>query len=115
MWIIDFGRLSSQLVQVIAVKGRKMDLEGFSGQIGVHLSASLSHINPDIQRDSLFVLDAIIDQVPAVILDQHERLLPNCISQLNSGSLINEKVTLVQWRSDVLKRIVEDFGHCFCK
>ena len=83
------------------------------------LCCGLSHINSDIQLDSLKLLDDLVTTLPHMAAAKHDLLLPNCLDQVSfkSGggksnlanrsliSNVNEKVTALQWRTTVLKRV----------
>ena len=54
-----------------------------SALITAHLSCGLSHLDSDIQLDSLKLLDVMIDCSPLVIVRGHEQILPNCLDQVS--------------------------------
>ena len=95
--------------------------------ITAHLCCGLSHIDSDIQLDSLKLLDIIIDCSPLVIIQGHEQILPNCLDQVslkggknpnNSTQFqqrsvhknVNSKVSALQWRTQVLQRVLKIVG-----
>ena len=88
--------------------------------ISAHVCCGLSHINTDIQLDTLKLLDIIIESSPNVVIECHEKLLPNCLDQVslktktsNSSDMANRtlnqnvsgKITALKWRTDVLQRV----------
>ena len=88
--------------------------------ITAHLCCGLSHIDSDLQRDSLKLLDIIIDCSPIVVIRGHEQILPNCLDQVSLNAKSNNqiqqrslnknvssKVSALQWRTQVLQRALK--------
>jgi len=87
--------------------------------ITAHLCCGLSHIDADIQLDSLKLLDIIIDSSQLVVIRGHEQILPNCLDQVSLNAKNSEqmqrslhkkvsgKVSALQWRTQVLQRALK--------
>jgi len=88
--------------------------------ITAHLCCGLSHIDSDLQRDSLKLLDIIIDCSPIVVIRGHDQILPNCLDQVSLNAKSNNqiqqrslnknvssKVSALQWRTQVLQRALK--------
>ena len=93
-------------------------IDPLASLITAHLCCGLSHIDSDIQLDSLKLLDIILESCPNVVKLEHEQILPNCLDQvaLKSKSTdqmrslnknMNSKLTALQWRTEVLQRILQ--------
>ena len=91
-----------------------------SALITAHLCCGLSHIDSDLQRDSLKLLDIIIDCSPIVVIRGHEQILPNCLDQVSLNAKsdnqiqqrslnknVSSKVSALQWRTQVLQRALK--------
>jgi len=87
--------------------------------ITAHLCCGLSHIDSDIQLDSLKLLDIIMDSSQLVVIRGHEQILPNCLDQVSLNAKNNQqiqrslhknvsgKVSALQWRTQVLQRALK--------
>lgn len=106
------------LIQFIVGRVAQNQVVPLSNVITAHLCCGLSHIDTDIQLDSLKLLDIIIESSPLVIIEGHHQILPNCLDQValktrpsdQSRSLnknVNSKVTALQWRTEVLQRVLK--------
>lgn len=112
-------KVASGLLHFVLTNVEPLQLEPLYDIISAHVCCGLSHIDVDIQLDSLKLLDEIISAVPQLVASKHDQLLPNCLDQVSlrrgpsSGvthhrtlsSNMSDKLTAVQWRSDVLSRV----------
>ena len=92
-------------------------MEPLREAIGAHLCCGLSHIDPDIQRDALKVLDEVTAHAPRVVAACAAQVLPSCIEQIASSSSATEgnvirlksdlsnKVVMGAWRLSVFQRL----------
>ena len=111
---------SRALIQLILNKVPSNQMSPLNSIISAHVCCGLSHINTDIQLDTLKLLDIIIESSPNVVIECHEKLLPNCLDQVslktktsNSSDMANRtlnqnvsgKITALKWRTDVLQRV----------
>ena len=60
--------------------------------ITAHLCCGLSHIDSNIQLDSLKLLDIIMDSSQPVVIRGHEQILPNCLDQVSLNAKNNEQM-----------------------
>ena len=121
------------LLESILAQVNPSSLESLYPLISAHLCCGLSHINEDIQLESIRVLDSIIESQPEFIISHVHQILPNCMEQISitdsnsitPGSLykngekritdnkmgaklrnnINENVSSLHWRFLVIERI----------
>ena len=111
---------SRALIQLILNTVPSNQMSPLNSIISAHVCCGLSHINTDIQLDTLKLLDIIIESSPNVVIECHEKLLPNCLDQVslktktsNSSDMANRtlnqnvsgKITALKWRTDVLQRV----------
>ncbi len=114
--------LSRPLVSLILKQVKPDQVEPLYNSVCALLCCGLSHINSDIQLDSLKLLDDIVSALPQLAVAKYDALLPNCLDQVsmkmktksttnvnqNKRSLtvnMSEKVTALEWRTTVLKRV----------
>ena len=74
---------SRALIQLILNKVPSNQMSPLNSIISAHVCCGLSHINTDIQLDTLKLLDIIIESSPNVVIECHEKLLPNCLDQVS--------------------------------
>lgn len=84
------------------------------------LRCSMTHINLNIQEDSLILLDGLLEHVPDLVAENSDKILTNffmLISKLKTGSKhartiaenLQSKYTGVKWRIKVLIRLKKIF------
>ena len=121
------------LLESIVSQVNPSSLESLCPIISAHLCCGLSHIDDEIQLESIKVLDTLIQFQPAFILSHAHQILPNCLEQISnsdsnsisSGSTnnvsenrmksnksvaklrdnINANVSSLHWRFLVIERI----------
>ena len=121
------------LLESIVSQVNPSSLESLYPIISAHLCCGLSHIDDEIQLESIKVLDTLIQFQPAFILSHAHQILPNCLEQISnsdsnsisSGSTnnvsenrmksnksvaklrdnINANVSSLHWRFLVIERI----------
>ena len=121
------------LLESILTQVKPSSLESLYPIISAHLCCGLSHIDDEIQLESIKVLDTVIQFQPAFILTHAHQILPNCLEQISnsdsnsisSGSTnsasenrmksnksvtklrdnINANVSSLHWRFLVIERI----------
>ena len=112
---------SRSLIQSVLNKVPSQHLTPLNSVINAHVCCGLSHIDTNIQLDSLKLLDVIIESSPDLVIECHQRLLPNCLDQVSlkvnknnitgdaSNRTLNKnlsgKITALQWRTNVLQRV----------
>ncbi|XP_066483185.1 testis-expressed protein 10 isoform X1 [Tiliqua scincoides] len=109
------------LLQFLAPKVRAEHISPFFPLVSAHLSSAMTHISEGIQRDSLKVLDILLDQYPTLLMDRSSVLLNNFVELISHQQLSkqkngdklswkisvnpNSRVTSQQWRLNVLVRL----------
>uniref|UniRef100_A0A6J0UMD4 Testis-expressed protein 10 isoform X1 n=1 Tax=Pogona vitticeps TaxID=103695 RepID=A0A6J0UMD4_9SAUR len=110
------------LLQFLAPKIRAEHISPFFPLISAHLSSAMTHINEGIQEDSLKVLDILLAEYPALLMDRSSVLLNNFVELISHQQLSkqlknkekmcwmlsvnpNRRVTSQQWRLNVLIRL----------
>lgn len=118
---------SRSLIQSVLNKVPSQHLTPLNSVINAHVCCGLSHIDTNIQLDSLKLLDVIIESSPDLVIECHQKLLPNCLDQVslkvnknnissgnnapsnsNNRTLnknVSGKITALQWRTNVLQRV----------
>ncbi|XP_033110247.1 testis-expressed protein 10-like [Anneissia japonica] len=96
------------------------DMSPFMSVLIVYLCSAMTHINEDIQLDSLSILDLCLDFYPKLIVPHNKELLMNFVSQITRQRsmkpdfenadlelLVNpdRKMTSQSWRLKVLERL----------
>ena len=100
-----------EVLQTVLQNVQDEQVEPLSPMVCAHVCCGLSHIDTNIQLDSLKLLDIIIENCPKVMKNGHKSILPNCLDQVSLKSKstgdknINSKVTALQWRTEVLMRV----------
>ncbi|XP_064647270.1 testis-expressed protein 10-like [Lineus longissimus] len=110
-----------KLLNVLFPKTTASSLAPFFSVINAHLCCAMTHIDEQIQADSLNVVDILLKFYPSVLIDHCSQLLPNFINliskqtqkQTKSGSAgprrlsinPNTKVHAQKWRVKVLDRL----------
>jgi pre-rRNA-processing protein IPI1 len=74
------------LLESILSKVNSSALEPQYPVLCAHLCCGLSHIDDDIQLESIKVLDSIIESQPLFIVHHVNQILPNCIDQISTNS-----------------------------
>jgi pre-rRNA-processing protein IPI1 len=83
--------------------------------ISSHLRCAMTHINPNIQADSLLMLDIIATYIPSLLATDKDKIFSHfldMISRLRTESQpgrtltvnMSQKTTTVKWRNQVLER-----------
>ena len=95
-------------------------LRPFFPVISAHICCAMTHIQDDIQLDSLPLLDLCLELYPSLVISSTSQLLPNFIEQIShqsqsgNGSKAKERTLLVnpnsklsskKWRIKVLDRL----------
>ncbi|KAJ7313512.1 hypothetical protein JRQ81_004949 [Phrynocephalus forsythii] len=110
------------LLQFLAPKIRAEHISPFFPLMSAHLSSAMTHINEGIQEDSLKVLDILLAEYPALLMDRSSVLLNNFVELISHQQLSkqlknkekmcwmlsvnpNRRVTSQQWRLNVLVRL----------
>ena len=112
------------LIENILAQVNSSALEPQYPVLCAHLCCGLSHINDDIQLESIRVLDSIIDSQPLFIFYHINQILPNCMDQISTNSssstsvptkdsnggcqiqnLMKANISSLQWRYMVIERI----------
>ena len=105
------------LIHSILNKVPSQQLNPLYSIISAHLCCGLSHIDTDIQLDTLKLLDIVIESSPGLVVECHKQLLPNCLDQVSLKGKstdsanrtltknLSGKITALQWRTDVLQRV----------
>lgn len=109
------------LLQFLAPKVRVEHISPFFPLVSAHLSSAMTHISEGIQRDSLKVLDILLDQYPTLLMDCSSVLLNNFVELISHQQLSkqkngdklswkisvnpNSRVTSQHWRLNVLIRL----------
>jgi len=108
------GKILQTIFQLMTGNGNGSSamLEPLYDVISVHLCCALSHIDVSVQRGALRVLDTVIDRLPELVRRRSDQVLPNCLSQIavkggKLDSAMNDNVTSVQRRTEVIHRIVK--------
>lgn len=81
------------------------------------LRCAMTHIQPRIQEDSLFLLDVYLQYLPSLVLLNRDKIFPqflDMISKLRSETkpertltlTLNKQTTSTKWRTRVLMRLV---------
>lgn len=99
----------------VLFKVAESKLEPLFPVLTAHLSCCLTHIDPAIQQDGLNLIDSLVTTVPSFIAGNFSKILPDCLEQISKRSVdkskagvstnVSEKITALQWRTDVLKRV----------
>ena len=111
-------RIAARLViQLIVAHVRSDQIVPLSDSIIAYLCCGLSHIDSDVQLDALKLLDIIIESCPGVIANGFKQILPNCLDQVSlkskdsnrslSNNVNSAKLTALQWRTQVLQRVLK--------
>jgi len=84
-------------------------IQPLSSMIVAHLCCALSHLDFNIQLDGLKFLDIILDLCSIVVTMNSQLILPNCLNQIGlkskSSDKTNSKLTVLQWKTEVLQRV----------
>ncbi|XP_040571206.1 uncharacterized protein [Lepeophtheirus salmonis] len=110
----NVGKETSRLLLTIVTSVDSESLRPFYSILSAHLCCALSHIDQDVQMIGLRGLDEYIQAIPEFIQISYKQLLPGLLNQISVGKegirrLSNKvdcgKVTLLQWRTEVLERL----------
>ena len=121
------------ILEFMLTKVEPLTLESLYPLLCAHLCCGLSHIDSDIQFESIRILDTIIESQPQFVVHHRNQILPNCMNQISSSSQsssaqapsqndvkimgkssgmnigvhdhIGGDVSALQWRSMVIERI----------
>jgi len=117
-----------EILQALLSNVKCDKLEPLYPLLSAHLSCCLTNIQPSIQRDALPLLDTLVLTAPAFISANFARILPDCLLQISSNtasaankkslsvglsSQLTDKISSLQWRTDVLTRVNNILG-CVC-
>lgn len=90
-------------------------LEPLFPLLTAHLSCCLTHLDPSIQQDGLNLIDSLVGSVPSFLALHYAKILPDCLEQISArkdgdakvsvSADVSEKISSLQWRTDVLKRV----------
>eukprot|EP00096_Caligus_rogercresseyi_P007091 TRINITY_DN2447_c0_g1_i2.p1 TRINITY_DN2447_c0_g1~~TRINITY_DN2447_c0_g1_i2.p1 ORF type:complete len:621 (-),score=127.56 TRINITY_DN2447_c0_g1_i2:125-1987(-) len=111
----EVGREAGKELSLIVSLVDKESLSPFYSALCAHLCVALSHIDQSVQRTGLKALDTFIQNIPDFILGSYRQILPSLLNQISVGGnegmrkLSNNvdcgKMTLLQWRTEVLERL----------
>ena len=121
------------ILEFMLTKVKPCTLESLYPLLCAHLCCGLSHIDSDIQFESIRILDTIIESQPQFVVHHMNQILPNCMNQISSSAQsssaqapsqnavksngkgsgmnigvhdhIGGDVSALQWRSMVIERI----------
>ena len=74
------------LLESIFTKVNSVTLEPLFSVICAHLCCGLSHIDDDIQLESVRFLDSIVESQPQFIVHHINQILPNCLNQITASN-----------------------------
>lgn len=106
----------TKTLEAILVLTTSEKLEPFFEILFSYLKCALTHIQPQIQEDSLQILDSLLNHLPELMAQNADKLLPTVftlISKLKESSKLGKtltihlgkKVSSGKWRTMVLLRL----------
>ena len=126
-------RAGVAILEFMLTKVNPCTLESLYPLLCAHLCCGLSHIDSDIQFESVRILDTIIESQPQFVVQHMNQILPNCMNQISSSAQsssaqahsqndvknmgkgsgmnigvhdhISGDLSALQWRSMVIERI----------
>ncbi|KAK4878052.1 hypothetical protein RN001_010558 [Aquatica leii] len=108
-------RQAIKLVFELLAKVSNVKLVPFYEILVSYTSCAMTHLDVNIQEDSLLIIDAFLNYTPGLITKYHSRLFPNfltLISKLRNNSTaqtlttdLRLSVTALKWRMRVLYRL----------
>lgn len=106
---------SIKLFKVILGKMSEKHISPFFPLLCAHLCCAMTHINDEIQVDSLTMLDYLLESHPALMISRSSQVLGNFIEQISRQSHgqskrmltsnPNSKTSSQKWRASVLTRL----------
>ena len=70
------------ILEFMLTKVKPCTLESLYPLLCAHLCCGLSHIDSDIQFESIRILDTIIESQPPFVVQHMNQILPNCMNQI---------------------------------
>ena len=105
---------SVRLYKAILPRIPEKQLVPFFKMVCAHLCCAMTHINTDIQLDSLSLFDLLLEYFPKLIISEASQVMTNFIEQISRqkgegqrslSTNLGQKMTSMKWRTSVLGRI----------
>uniref|UniRef100_T1GJ45 Pre-rRNA-processing protein Ipi1 N-terminal domain-containing protein n=1 Tax=Megaselia scalaris TaxID=36166 RepID=T1GJ45_MEGSC len=106
---------SLKLLSILLSSVSSEIVEPFFNVLCSYLRCGMTHIQSQIQRDSLLLLDSLIEHLPSLIALKSESIFEDFLDMISSSKCdkgnrmltlnVENKTTNIKWRCEVLKRL----------
>ena len=72
-----------KVLRLVFIEVSSIQIAPFFPILSAHLCCAMTHINDDIQQDSLVILDLCLENCPELVTASSNKIMPNFIEQIS--------------------------------
>lgn len=106
-----------KILDIICAQTSEHNLRPFFPILVTFLKCAMTHIKPQIQEDSLMMLDVILKHAPQLVASEKDNILPPYLDMVSKMRVedkpertlslqLGNKITSMKWRKSVLERLI---------